>query len=250
MRAEHLKTLAKIDGVDATRVQPSDWNAGHKLQPWAAYVAKEDEFLNGIAATGSIGELGWVKTNNAADAAAPIAGLAKHPGILSLVTGGANGNNVRMHLGSAANVAVLIPTEMDRFRWVVRIPTITTMSVRLGLGADISAASFGNDGAFFEYDVAVNANWRTRTRNAGGDTSNNSAIAVVAGNWYDLEARRLAGGNWEFYINSVLRFTHAAQLPAVALNVGALAQTGAAAARTLDVDYFGFSMADLGNRYS
>ncbi len=194
----------------------------------------KDHFHGGIA-SGAIGELGWIETSSAAGTNAMQAGGVDHPGVLRLVTGATSGNNKRVHLGSTASDASFTPANFDRFVWVVRIPTITTLTVRLGLMQDISAANGGTAGAFFEFDPATSANWRYITRQASTSTANN-ALTVTANNWYLLEARRLTGGSWEFWANGTLRATNAANLPTTACAFGALVQTGAAAARNLDLD--------------
>jgi hypothetical protein len=148
----------------------------------------DDHFQGGVA-SGLIGGFPWVETSSAAGTNALQAGLVNHPGVLRLVTGATSTNNKRIHLGSTASEATFTPASFDRFRWVVRIPTITTLTIRLGLMQDISAASGGTAGAYFEFDPAVSANWRTVTRQASTSTANN-AVAVTANNWYLLEAIR------------------------------------------------------------
>jgi len=199
----------------------------------------------GIAAT-SLDS--FTETSSAAGTNTKQAGGLQHPGVLGLTTGAASMNNKRLHLGASASDANFNPVLFDRFRWVVRIPTITTVTVRLGLMQDVSASSGGTAGAFFEFDPAVSANWRTVTRQASASTANN-AVAVTAGNWYALEARRLAGGNWEFWVNETLRFTHSATLPTTACAFGVLVQTGAAAARSVDLD-LAYARATLGQVFT
>src|SRR5688572_16228398 len=186
----------------------------------------DDHFFGGVA-SGAIGDLGWTETNSAAGTNTRQASVVDHPGIFRIVTGATNGNNKRLHLGNAASEPTFTPTNVDRFIWVVRIPTITTLTVRLGLRQDVSAANGGTAGTFFEFDPASSANWRMVTRQASTSTANN-AQSVTANNWYKLEARRLTGGNWEFWINDSLRFTHSTNLPTTNCAFGVLCQTGAA----------------------
>jgi hypothetical protein len=199
-------------------------------------VFDEADHFQGAIGSGAIGNMGWVETNSAAGTNSLQAGGVNHPGVLRIATGAVSGNNKRLHLGSTASDASFTPTLFDRFLWVVRIPTITTLTVRLGLMQDVSAASGGTAGAYFEFDPTASANWRMITRQASASTTNN-AVAVVANNWYALEARRLDSGNWEFWINGVLRFTHSATLPTTACAFGVLCQTGTAAARNVDLDF-------------
>lgn len=179
----------------------------------------------------------WTETNSAtATNTRPVS--AGHIGVLGLTTGAVSGNNKRLHLGVGVADAILTPNQLQRFSWVVRIPTITTVLVRLGVMQDVSAAAGGTAGAYFEFDPTVSANWRYVTRQASTSTANN-ALAVTAGNWYVLEARRLGNGNWEFWANNVLRFTHSSNLPTTNCNFGVFISTVTAAARSVDLDMAG-----------
>lgn len=181
----------------------------------------------------------WTETLlNAGTNTKPV--VVSHPGILNLVTNAATANsNKRIHLGVGVADGILAPNTMQRFSWVVRIPTITSIIVRLGLMQDVSATAGGTAGAYFEFDPASSANWRFITRQASASTVGTvtSAIAVTAGNWYVLEARRLTSGTWEYWVNGILRATSAANLPTTACNFGALVQTTIVGARTLDLDF-------------
>lgn len=195
----------------------------------------EEHFLAGVAAA-ALGSLGWVETNSAAGTNTRQTSIVNHPGILRIVTGAVSGNNKRLHFGETAAEPNFTPTTFDRFRWVVRVPTITTLTIRLGLMQDVSAANGGTAGAYFEFDPATSATWGMVTRQ-GGVQTRNAGTTVTAGNWYLLEARRLTGGAWEFWINNVLQFTNAANLPTTDCAFGVLCQTGTAAARNVDLDY-------------
>lgn len=195
----------------------------------------DDCFLGGVT-SGNIGELGWTETVTGAGTNVLVAGGVHHPGVFRTVTGATSGNNKALHLGTAVSDPIFTPTLVERFRWVIRIPTITTVVVRLGLMQSVSAASGGTAGAFFEYDPTQSTNWRMITRQASASTANN-AVTVVAGNWYVLEAKRIAAGNWEFWINDVLRFTNSTNLPTTDCNFGTLTQTATLAARNLDHDH-------------
>jgi hypothetical protein len=198
----------------------------------------EDHFLGNGVADGAIGDYEWRETNSAAGTNTIQAGALDHPGIVRLVTGAVSGNNKRLHLGVTASEATFTPTAFDRFRWVVRIPTITTLTVRLGLMQDVSAASGGTAGAYFEFDPSGSANWRSVTRQAGVSTGpSDTGVPVLANSWFMLEGVRRPDGAWVFAVNGTQRTTHVANQPTTACAFGALCQTGAAAARNLDLDY-------------
>jgi hypothetical protein len=211
-----------------------------------------DEFLLTGAEAGEIGQLGW---NQSAAGTAVIShqdGTAEHPGITRVQSGTTSGNNTRIHLGGGQAMPVILATQVSYFGFLVRVPTITTLEIRIGLGQDLSAANFGSAGVFFEFNPTGSANWRTYTRAAStNDGPTDTTVAVTANNWYLLEALRIpSSGNWEFFINRVRRTTHSTQKPAVALNVGAIVQTGAAAARNVDIDWFRLRPVVLGQRWT
>lgn len=214
-----------------------------------------DEFTQGaLVTTGNFGALAWGMTGATPGTAAYQTGTDKHPGILRLVTGGASGNNQRIHMGSAATTAPFLPANIARFRALVQIPTITTLAIKLGIGVDVSdaaAGSLGTAGAFVEFVPATSAKWRYTTRQASTSTTNADTGADVAANtWYQFDIVRLQNGNWQFAKNGALAFTHTANQPTTASTVGFLAHTLTAAARNLDIDFFGLNFAPLGNRWT
>lgn len=193
-----------------------------------------DDFEGGLISTPIYP---WAETSSASGTNTRSV-VAGHPGILGVTTGIVSGNNKRLHLGVGVADAILTPAGVQRFSWVVRIPTITTIVVRLGVMQDLSAANGGTAGAYFEFDPTLSANWRYVTRQASASTVAN-ALVVTAGNWYVLEARRLGSGNWEFWANNVLRATNVATLPTTNCNFGAFVSTATAAARSVDLDMAG-----------
>lgn len=208
-----------------------------------------DRFLSSGVSSGSIGNVGWTETNSAAGTNLRVAGALNKPGVFRQVTGAVSGNNKRLHLGLNASDGTIAPGTFDRFSFLVAIPTITTVLVRLGLAQDLSAAGGGTAGAYFEFDPTLSANWRTVTRQASVSTANASAIAVTAGNWYLLDARREDSGNWVFSINTAAAFTHSTNQPSTACSFGTLLQTVTAAARNLDLGY-AYCRAGLGQLYT
>ncbi len=198
-----------------------------------------DHFLVGPDGGGDLRwGIGWTQSSTGTPANTAQTGGVDHPGVLRVTTGAVSANNTRLHLDALVGGASFTPTNFDRFRWVCRIPTITTLTVRLGLMQDVSAASGGTAGAFFSFDPAANAKWQFTTRQASASTTQTDTGAnVVANNWYLLEAIRQPSGNWTAFVNAVALTANSATLPTTACAFGALVQTGAAAARNLDLDY-------------
>lgn len=213
--------------------------------------------LSATAATiaGNVGSLGWTPTAAGTQAAPSLqAGVTGHPGVWRSVSGATSGNNMRLHFGSASTTAVFDPTQIARMRFIVAVPTITSVAIKLGLGQDVSdaaAASYGTAGAFVEFVPATSAKWRYTTRQGGSPTTNaDTGADVVAGSWYQFDIVRLQNGNWQFAKNGALAFLHSATQPTTVSNIGTLAHTLTATARNLDHDFIGINFAPLGQRWT
>lgn len=210
----------------------------------------EDQFLGGGITSGTIGNTGWIETTSAAGTNSLQAGGVTRGSVFRLVTGAVSGNNKRLHYGQVANDPIVNPALFDRFRFIVRVPTITTVVVRLGLLQDVSAAAGGTAGAFVEFDPAAATTWRFITRQASVSATPLAGPTVVAGNWYFFEVRRRPSGiGWDYLVNNVAIGSLTANLPTTSCNFGALLQTATAAARNLDFDY-SYLRSDLGQRFT
>lgn len=180
-----------------------------------------------------------------------VTGIVDHPGILSLGTGTANTNSTRIHLGVTAATGVILPNQVEYFAFLIRIPTITTLQVTIGLGQDISSLTFGTDGVWFQFNPATSANLQFTSRAAGvAQATVTNTLAVTANTWYLCEAF-YNGTTWTPVVNGVQYTALTTQLPStVAVNVGAAVAITAGSSRTLHLDYFAMYTRELGARYS
>ena len=217
------------------------------------------EFLNSslsaVAATsaGSIGEAGFTSSAAGTPVFSFQNAVALHPGILRVQTGTTSGNSTRLHMGNAANTQMLVPSMISRLRYIFKIADITTMTAKFGAGVDLSVATagdLGTAGAWFEFVPATSGFWRFLTRQASVNTLNTGAAAVVANSWYDMVINRLQNGNIQFVQNGAVLFTHTANLPTTNVNVGLAVHTITAALRSVDLDFFGYNQAPIGNRWT
>ena len=220
-----------------------------------------DEFMGGsVSATigtgsGSYGNASWCFTAGGTLAAPSFqTAVAGHPGVLRTSTGATSGNATRMCYGSASTTAMIDPTNLSRLRFIISIPTITTLAIKFGLGQDTSvatAAQFGTAGAWVEFVPATSAKWLYNTRQASSTTTNaDTGADVASGTWYQFDIVRLQNGNWQFTKNGVLAFTHSTNQPTTVCNLGTLTHTLTTAARNLDHDFIGINFAPLGNRWT
>jgi uncharacterized protein with putative carbohydrate binding module len=226
------------------------WVGERQLEPQV--LLREDEFPIASTEDGEIGDLGWRQLSAGAGTFSYTNAVAAHPGIIRMAT--AASANTMCGIGISATVGnnIMLAIEVRRMIWILRPVTTANMRVRVGIMQDPNTqATGGTDGVFFEYDSAVSANWRTITRAASSNTTNTSTVAITANNWYQLEMfRNPTTGNWDFTINGVLRFTHTATLPTVAVQTACLVETTEAVIKTIEIDYFGLRSQYMTQRWT
>lgn len=182
-----------------------------------------------------------------------------HLGILRVPTGTTSGNNTTLFLardsqagGPSAAEAIVPVGHFRRVEAWVRIPTVTSVIVKIGLGQNVASSTFGNDGFMFDYNPTGSANWRVITRASAVQTVTDSGVAVVAGAWYKLTLHKGGtGGRWRFGVNvstpnlngetrvsnpTGLTVLPSTNLPTADLAFGCRIETATAAARNVDID--------------
>lgn len=203
----------------------------------------------GTSALGSVGDHAWTltaSTNNGSYVL--LTSSTDHPGTIQLTTGATSGDAAFMSNG----MTVLVGAQALRFSAIVRIPTITDVTVVIGYGQVTSSDTFGTHGAFFSFDPAGNASWIANTRTASNTTPTDTAVDVIATDWYLLEIVRVSSGSYKFYINGAEVADHSTNLPeADNCQVGQFrVKTNTGTARTLDIDYWEFQSVELGQRWT
>lgn len=240
-------------GYDATaqRWEPEEPVAG--VTYWQQDLIYTDEFLGGGAELGEQGALGWFNTAGGTAVYTTAAnGSAGHLGVIVLQTGTTSGNAHGMQLGIAATNGIGRAQDVRYLGFIVAIPTITTVTVRIGLAQDASSATMGTGGYWFEFDPATRANWSVNTRAAStSGTLTDTAVAVTAGNWYLLEVFYNSSSDLQFYINGARVATFSANIPTTVACVPSFrVTTNTAAARTLNIDWFRMRLNNLGQRWT
>jgi hypothetical protein len=190
-----------------------------------------DDFLSGSIETGEVGVLGWEYTS----ATAPTFqnSIANHPGIFRIATSTSSGNiaflrKLGLHLANATWEQT----------YIVRIPTITSITIRVGLSASATTVPATENGMSFFFDPATSANWITRSGNGTSQNTTTTGIAAAGNTFFKLRIKRNAN-NIEFYINDSLVDTDTSNLPTSnAAQHFILARTNTTASRTLDIDFF------------
>jgi hypothetical protein len=199
---------------------------------------KTDDFITGLATTGNIGDLGWTL---GAGTAAVKAGEQNHPGMYTIASTTTSGTIGRITMSGAAATASMVAGDANYVAAIVRpLSGTTTMSVRVGLTNNPATSAEGAQGIYWAFTPATSANWRTVTRDGVGATTNSTATAYTAGTWYKLEIKKNNSGNWEFYLNGTLQFTHSANIPTASTAMYPIVaiETSNTTTKTLDVDWF------------
>jgi len=211
--------------------------------------------LSGTVATsaGSIGgELSW--TMSGTTVPPTFQAVVGRPGILRSITGNVSGNRASFHYGATPLFAMLSPSNVARMVFVGRIPLITTMLAKIGMGQDLGGANageLGTAGAWAEYVPATSPKWRFCTRQGSVTTvSTDTGDDVTATDWYKIEMLRRQDGDWQFVLNESRAYLHETNLPTADCNIGTSVHTLTTAARNLDHDLFGMNFAPLGNRWT
>ena len=203
--------LGYLSGV--TSALPTQLNNKQQLQN-LNNVSRNDHFIAPTTAgalnwqIGAIGAAAGVTTSvNSQNS------TTRAMGVLQLSTGLVSNSVVTMHLGITS---MLLGYAIIIQHWRIAITTLSdgtnTYTIRMGLGDVVGAGDFV-DGAYFEYDSTLSANWRTCTSSNSSRTKNNSAVAVSDGDqWVDFRIESDAS-QVRFYIENNLVDTITTNIP-------------------------------------
>lgn len=211
---------------------------------WIATDAGEDEFFikddfSRLTSLSDLGELGWTGANGSTSAFTSAAG---RPGICRRDTSASSGTVAYNRLAATSGGNIL-PAESFDMLYVFRTNHADTdTAVRIGLGAD-STANPPNDGIFLE-KVLADTSWFAVTRNTSTQTRS-AAMATVDTDWVRLRIRRIDASTIGFTFNALTEVTLTTNVPTVALTPFFQIINGAAASKTLDLDYFSLRITGL-----
>jgi hypothetical protein len=199
-----------------------------------------DEFVNGGAESGEIGELGW--SFSSAGTAGTVNNQAaekRHYGLIRIACGAASASVQALHLGGVAADVVLNADDIHRSIAIIRLgSTITSSKTRFGFF--LSAVGVGTaitDGIYFEY-TSSDGLWHGVCRVGSVETRINGPTAVLS-QWEKLEIYRLSDGSVDFFISDLNIGNISTNVPAdVGLNTVFAIEATSAAAKNFDVDYF------------
>lgn len=200
-------------------------------------LAIQEDFLSGVSTTGQIGSVGFNATNGTVNTFP--ASEDNHPGIYQRGTGGTINTVASLHLSSATP---LLASMQHAITWIVRPNNIDADSTYRA-GAMISVATNPpTNGIYFER-LGSDTNWFAVTRSGGVETRTDLGISASA-NFIRLFYNRDAT-SVKFYVDGTLLATHTSNIPTVAFGPATQVVNLAAASKTLDHDYFDFSISEI-----
>lgn len=202
------------------------------LYPPQSSVIVQEEFISGGTTSGTVGTLGF---GVVASAVTGQPGIANRPGIMRIDTGAVSGTVARLVLypASASAISPSVPQEV---LWITRLNNNdANTTVRIGSFAGVGANP-PDDGIYIE-KLDADTNWFCITRIATVQTRTDSSVAVTT-NFTKLFYRRNSTGV-TFSIDGVdVCGTHTTNIPTVQTDPAVQIVNSAAAAKTLDMDYF------------
>lgn len=202
------------------------------LYPPQSSVIIQEEFLSGTTTSGTIGAYGFAVGGGTISG---IASIANRPGIYQLDTSAVSGTIARLvlYLASASVLQSNVPHDV---LWISRLNNNdANTTVRIG-SANNTSTNPPVDGIYFE-KLDGDTNWFCVTRSASVETRTDSTIAVTT-NFVKFYYRRAAAGV-DFKIDDVaVCGTQTTNLTAVTFVPLVQIVNSAAAAKTIDTDYF------------
>ncbi len=205
------------------------------------YVDKFDEFLGGTIAEGSIGDLGW--RTSTAGIYTYQAGVANHPGLLQIETGGSINTFAGIYLSGSTTLLPFLGLDAFDFRFVLHFNTLTTTTMRFGIGNATTAAP--TEGAYFEFiggtDTTIFCLCRT-IANATARSDTTYVPSVSAGVFPSFRVRRITNHSIGFTVNTlaevVITTTPGNNDPEIPMTGFVQLTNTAASDKSLLVDFF------------
>lgn len=201
------------------------------LYPYKSSIFLQDDFVTGIGGSGTIGELGWnLSSGTAANQASETGGRI---GIIRRDTTAVINTYASITLFNSSNA---IDTALPHIiTWAVRLNT-NDANTTLRIGSTNSAFAAPANGVYFE-KLDADTNWFCVTRAGGVQTRTDSTIATNTSFNTFVYSRQSSGVTFSINGTSVCG-THTTNIPANFYVPSVAITNSAAAAKTVDLDYF------------
>lgn len=203
------------------------------LYPFRTTLEVQDDFLTGSTGNGVIGVLGWGTTGGTSST---IASIANRPGILRRDTSAVLGTVAALYLHAVTATVLDATNYTHSMLYAVRLNNNdANTTARVG-AANTTNGNPPADGVYLE-KLDADTNWFCVQRAAGAQTRTDTTVAVNT-SFNNLGYTRNSSGI-QFQINGVnVCGLQTANIPTVLIDPGLSIVTSAAAAKTIDIDYF------------
>jgi hypothetical protein len=200
----------------------------------------KDDFFSGGLSAGQVGELNWGTLIGGASSWQP--GEAGHPGIFRRETTTTSGTLAYLRIQAVGNGPLFAADLFDSV-WIFRLNANDgDTAMRVGFGND-SSGNPPASGIYME-KVLADTEWFAVTRTTSVQ-SRSAALAAVDTGWHRLRIRRVDAGAIGFTLDGGTEVTLTTNIPTVALNPVIQIINGAAANKTLDIDFFSLRITSL-----
>lgn len=207
------------------------------LYPYRSTISLQDEFISGGVTSQLIGALGWSLSGGTGSVTAAEAG---RPGLLNRTTSAVINTNASTALIGTSSA--MFANEIHSILFVLRLNT-NDANTRVQIGTSNSAFTpISTNGIYFEKNDA-DTNWFCVTRSGGVQTRTDSGIAVSTS--FATFFYSSTPSSVRFSINNTQVCTHTTNLPTTAATPNVIITNSAAAAKTLDIDYFQMTVTGL-----
>lgn len=193
----------------------------------------QDHFIGGATTSGAIGELGWSSGGTITRPSSTV----NHPGQARISTSAVQGTQGRLSFGQ--NSVVFDPALPFDMIWVVKpIEIDSDTQIRIGISNPVQTDPPTH--GFYLEKLYADSNMFIITRQAGTQTRVDSTIAwnTLTADFITVRVIRSASGV-QWYLNgALLGALQTANIPTAYLNPMVSVLNNAAAAKTMDIDYF------------
>jgi hypothetical protein len=200
-----------------------------------------DDFISGFNTTGNVGSLGW---NFVGGTIALQTGEASHPGIIRRDTSATISTTAYTQLRLTVSAGIFLASEFFDETWIFRLTqTDADTRVRIGFSSDWTTDT-PVSGIYIE-KILTDTQWFGVGRAASTQTRTAALATVDAAVWHNIRIRRIDATTVGFTLDAGAEVTVAANVPNVGVIPGFNIFNGAAASKTIDVDFFRLKITGL-----
>lgn len=204
-----------------------------------------DDMIGSVSSDTFLSKIAWRRGQSTASGSLSVLpSVAGHPGIVRLTTDAAPTRNTALMPSASSTDPAFAASQVIGFRAVLRIPTISSVAVRVGFMQNLLSETGGSDGIFIEYDSAASEHWQLCIRVAGVTTRESTLVGPAASWWVDVKAEKV-DGSWRMTFNDQAPVDLGPGEFGAPLTFGAYVRTHTAAERYLDVDLLEVEALDL-----